>query len=169
MQDTLPISHPRFLTGYIFRKKPLYVAIAQRKDERQAQLQLHYAQHLAGLAGPPTFIPGGYPPLYYAPPPAVVSHVSPQPGMMYQPMDLRPGWTANGFAPPTRPGFQHSPLPVVSTVLLIKVLLCWVAVFRISFAEHFHKLFLRTKPSLFFRTYCLGNRFFLEDNQENKF
>ncbi|XP_058204148.1 polyadenylate-binding protein 7 isoform X2 [Rhododendron vialii] len=100
------------LHGYIFRKKPLYVAIAQRKDERQAQLQLHYAQHLAGLAGPSTFIPGGYPPLYYAPPPAVVSHVSPQPGMMYQPMGLRPGWTANGFAPPTRPGFQHSPLPV---------------------------------------------------------
>ncbi|KAG5556748.1 hypothetical protein RHGRI_007124 [Rhododendron griersonianum] len=62
------------LHGYIFRKKPLYVAIAQRKDERQAQLQLHYAQHLAGLAGPSTFIPGGYPPLYYAPPPAVVSH-----------------------------------------------------------------------------------------------
>lgn len=98
--------------GYMFRKKPLYVAIAQRKDERQAQLQLQYAQHLAGLAGPSTFIHGAYPPLYYAAPPSVVSHVSPRPGLMYQPLGLRPGWRAGGFAPPTRPGFQQSPLPV---------------------------------------------------------
>lgn len=147
-------SHTRFLAGYMFRKKPLYVAIAQRKDERQAQLQLQYAQHLAGLAGPSTFMHGAYPPLYYAAPPSVVSHVSPRPGLMYQPLGLRPGWRASGFAPPTRPGFQHSPLPVVSTELLISLL---VVGFRISFAEHLQKLFPGT-PSLFFMSHTFKHK-----------
>lgn len=97
----------------MFHRKPLYVAIAQRKEERQAQLQLQYAQCMAGLAGPSTVFPGGYHPLYYAAP-GVVSQVPPRPGLMYQPLGLRPGWRSNGFAPPTRPGFQPSPVPVVS-------------------------------------------------------
>ncbi|KAI8013427.1 Polyadenylate-binding protein 7 [Camellia lanceoleosa] len=100
--------------AYMFHRKPLYVAIAQRKEERHAQLQIQYAQHIAGLAGPSTVIPGGYPPFYYTGPPSVVSQVPPQPGLMYQPLGLRPFWRANGFAPPTRPGFQPSPLPVVT-------------------------------------------------------
>ncbi|XP_028108068.1 polyadenylate-binding protein 7-like isoform X1 [Camellia sinensis] len=100
--------------AYMFHRKPLYVAIAQRKEERHAQLQIQYAQHIAGLAGPSTVIPGGYPPFYYTGPPSVVSQVPPQPGLMYQPLGLRPFWRANGFAPPTRPGFQPSPLPVIS-------------------------------------------------------
>ncbi|GLT25780.1 hypothetical protein SLA2020_008890 [Shorea laevis] len=100
--------------GYMFHCKPLYVAIAQRKEDRQAQLQLQYAQRMAGLAGPSTpVIPGGYPPLYYTTPSGVVSQVPPRPGLMYQPLALRPGWRANGFAPPTAPTFQPSPLPAV--------------------------------------------------------
>ncbi|CAK9140445.1 unnamed protein product [Ilex paraguariensis] len=99
--------------GYMFHRKPLYVAIAQRKEERQAQLQLLYAQHMAGLAGPSAVIPGGYPPLYYTAPPGVVSQVPPRPGLMYQPLGMRPGWRANGYAPPTRPGFQPPPLPLI--------------------------------------------------------
>ncbi|XVE96547.1 hypothetical protein REPUB_Repub02eG0232000 [Reevesia pubescens] len=100
--------------GYMFHRKPLYVAIAQRKEDRQAQLQLQYAQRLAGLAGPSTAVlPGGYPPLYYTAPTGVVSQVPPRPGMMYQPLGLRPGWRANGFAPPTRPTFRPSSLPMV--------------------------------------------------------
>ncbi|XP_022746812.1 polyadenylate-binding protein 7-like [Durio zibethinus] len=100
--------------GHMFHRKPLYVAIAQRKEDRQAQLQLQYAQRMAGLAGPSTAVlPGGYPPLYYTAPTGVVSQVPPRPGMMYQPLGLRPGWRANGFAPPTRPAFQPSSLPLV--------------------------------------------------------
>ncbi|XWS66781.1 hypothetical protein CRYUN_Cryun05aG0230200 [Craigia yunnanensis] len=99
--------------GYMFHCKPLYVAIAQRKEDRQVQLQLQYVQRMAGLAGPSTAVlPGGYPPLYYTAPSDVVSQVPPRPGMMYQPLGLRPGWRANGFAPSTRPTFQPS-LPMV--------------------------------------------------------
>ncbi|KAF5750455.1 polyadenylate-binding protein 7-like isoform X1 [Tripterygium wilfordii] len=98
--------------GYMFHRKPLYVAIAQRKEERQAQLQLHFAQRMASLAGPSaTVIPGAYPPFYYTAP-GVVSQV-PGPGLMYQPLGMRPGWRSNGFAPPTRPGFQPSSFPAV--------------------------------------------------------
>ncbi|KAF2289818.1 hypothetical protein GH714_038797 [Hevea brasiliensis] len=101
--------------GYMFHRKPLYVAIAQRKEDRQAQLQLQYAHRMAGLAGSSTaVIPGGYPSLYYAAPPGVVSQVSPRAGLMYQPLGMRPGWRANGFAPQPRPNFQPSQLPAVS-------------------------------------------------------
>ncbi|KAG8501012.1 hypothetical protein CXB51_003047 [Gossypium anomalum] len=100
--------------GYMFHNKPLYVSIAQRKEDRQAHLQLQYAQRMAGLAGPSTAIfPGGYHPLYYTAPTGVVPQVPPRPGMMYQPLGLRPGWRANGFVPPTRPAFQPSSLPMV--------------------------------------------------------
>jgi polyadenylate-binding protein len=103
----------------MFHGKPLYVTIAQRKEDRQAQLQLQYAQRMAGLAGhSTTIIPGGYPPYYYTTPSGVVSQVPPRPTMMYQHLGLRPGWGANGFAPPARPGFQPSPVPVVSTICL---------------------------------------------------
>ncbi|KAF5948236.1 hypothetical protein HYC85_014193 [Camellia sinensis] len=99
--------------GFMFHKKPLYVAIAQRKEERQAQLQIHYAQRLARLVGPSTVFPGGYP-FYYAAH-GVVSQVPPQLGMMYQPLALTPRWRGNGSSPPARPGFHLSPFPVVST------------------------------------------------------
>lgn len=104
----------------MFHRKPLYVAIAQRKEERQAQLQLQYAQRMAGLAGPSTaVIPGGYPPIYYQAPSGVVPQVPPRPGLMYQPLGLRPGWRANGFAPTSGPAYQPPPVSVVSTILLI--------------------------------------------------
>lgn len=99
--------------GFMFHGKPLYVALAQRKEDRQAQLQLQYAQQIAGLAGPSTaIVPGGYPPFYYTAT-GVVSHAPPRAGLVYQPMALRPGWRANGSAPPAR-SFQQSPTPVVS-------------------------------------------------------
>ncbi|GFZ02401.1 poly(A) binding protein 7 [Actinidia rufa] len=100
--------------GFMFHGKPLYVSIAQRKEERQAKLQLQYVRLAAELAGSSTIIPGGYSPLYYTSPHGVFSPIPPRPGMMYQPLGLRPGWRANGFVPPTRPGFRPSSLPVVS-------------------------------------------------------
>lgn len=97
----------------MFHRKPLYVAIAQRKEDRQAQLQLQHAQRMAGLTGPSiAVIPGGYSPYYYAAATGAVPPVPSRPGLMYQPLGLTPGWRANGFAPPTRP-FQQSPLPMV--------------------------------------------------------
>ncbi|KHN18709.1 Putative polyadenylate-binding protein, partial [Glycine soja] len=99
--------------GFMFHGKPLYVALAQRKEDRKAQLQLQYAQQVAGLSGPSTaIIPGGYPPYYYAAT-GVISHVPPRAGLMYQHLPMRPGWGANGFALPAR-SFQQSPVPAVS-------------------------------------------------------
>nr|DAD28650.1 TPA_asm: hypothetical protein HUJ06_030118 [Nelumbo nucifera] len=102
--------------GCMFRRKPLYVAIAQRKEERQAQLQLQFSQNMPALGGPSTaVIPAGYPPLYYTPPPGVVSQIPPQQGLMYRPLGLRPGWRPSGYAPPPRPAFQPMPLPMIPT------------------------------------------------------
>lgn len=96
----------------MFHRKPLYVAIAQRKEDRQAQLQLQHGQRMAGLAGTSTaVIPAGYPPLYYSPP-GIVPQMHPRQGLMYQPLGMRPGWRANGFVPP-RPPFQPAPIPMV--------------------------------------------------------
>lgn len=98
------------LHGHMLHGKPLYVAIAQRKEERQAQLQLQFAQRVAGLAGPSAaVIPAGYPPLYYTPTPGVVPPITPRQGLMYQTLGVRPGWRPNGFVPSARPPFQ--PLP----------------------------------------------------------
>ncbi|CAJ1890077.1 unnamed protein product [Sphenostylis stenocarpa] len=99
--------------GFMFHGKPLYVALAQRKEDRKAQLQLQYTHQIAGLAGPSTaIIPGGYPPYYYAAT-GVISHVPPRAGVMYQHVALSPGWGANGFLPPAR-SFQQSSVPAVS-------------------------------------------------------
>ncbi|XP_058074960.1 polyadenylate-binding protein 7 [Magnolia sinica] len=100
--------------GYMFHGKPLYVAIAQRKEDRRAQLQLQYVQRMAALAGPSAaVIPAGYPPLYYTPPPGVVPQIPPRQGIMYQHLGLRPEWRASGFSPSTRPPFQPMPLPAI--------------------------------------------------------
>ncbi|KAL3536186.1 hypothetical protein ACH5RR_004647 [Cinchona calisaya] len=100
--------------GFMFHKKPLYVAIAQRKDERQAQLQLQLQYgHMAGIAGPSAVIPGGYPPLYYTAP-SLVPQLSGGPGYMCQPIGMRPAWRPNGFLNPSRPVFQPSQVPLIS-------------------------------------------------------
>lgn len=102
-----------FHSGRIFRGKPLYVAIAQRKEERQAKLRLLQAQRMGGLAAQASApIPTGYPPLYCSPP-GVMPQIPPQQGLVYQPFGLRPGWQPSGFVSPSRPTFQPTPLPVV--------------------------------------------------------
>ncbi|KAG0477333.1 hypothetical protein HPP92_014174 [Vanilla planifolia] len=99
--------------GYMFHGKPLYVAIAQRKEDRRAQLQIHFAQRMAGLVSSPTaVIPAGYPPLYYGPP-GVMPQIPPRQNVVFQPYGLRPTWRPSGFVPPTRPGFQPMQFPVI--------------------------------------------------------
>ncbi|CAI8616108.1 unnamed protein product [Vicia faba] len=76
--------------GFMFHGKPLYVALAQKKEARQAQLQLHCSQQFVGLARPSTaIVPGGYTPFYYTTT-GVISHSPPRVGIMYQPMSLKP-------------------------------------------------------------------------------
>ncbi|KAF8042727.1 hypothetical protein BT93_A1145 [Corymbia citriodora subsp. variegata] len=100
--------------GCMFHGKPLYVAIAQRKEERQAHLQIQYTHQIPGLAGASTaVIPGGYPPIYYTAPSSLISQGHSRPGLMYQPIGLRPGWRSPGFPHPARPGFQPSSFPVI--------------------------------------------------------
>jgi len=96
--------------GCMFYGKPLYIAFAQRKEDRKTQLKLHYAPQQARLNGSPaTVIPPGFTPYFY---PNVTSHVF-QSGLLYQPLGLGSGWRANDFTPPTRP-FQPSQVPIVS-------------------------------------------------------
>ncbi|OWM82476.1 polyadenylate-binding protein 7 [Punica granatum] len=102
--------------GFMFHRKPLYVAIAQRKQDRQAQLQLHYSQRMAGLSGAsPAVIPGGYPSYYYTGPSGLISQAPSRPGLMYQPIGLRPAWRGNGLPPPPGPGFPTASLPIPHT------------------------------------------------------
>ncbi|KAH0752508.1 hypothetical protein KY285_005656 [Solanum tuberosum] len=98
--------------GFMLHRKPLYVAIAQRKEERQAQLQLQHAQRLAGLTGASAMYPGAYPPLYY-PGHGVVPQVPARPGLMYQSLAMRPGWGTNGFTNTPRPSYQPAPVPMI--------------------------------------------------------
>ncbi|KAG9150101.1 hypothetical protein Leryth_009681 [Lithospermum erythrorhizon] len=95
--------------GQMFHQKPLYVGIAQRKEERQVQLQLHYAQRLTGYAGPSGMIAGGYPPVYYSAPTMDPA----RPGVMYPHFGMRPQWRANGFTNPAAHPFQPSFIPMM--------------------------------------------------------
>ncbi|KAG6532404.1 hypothetical protein ZIOFF_006244 [Zingiber officinale] len=100
------------LHGCMFHGKPLYVSIAQRKEDRRAQLQLQYAQRLSG--SPAAVMPPAYTPLYYASS-AVVAQVPPRDGLMYhQPFALSPGWRPNGFVAPSRPTYQAMPFPAMA-------------------------------------------------------
>ncbi|KAL5976609.1 hypothetical protein ACLOJK_020942 [Asimina triloba] len=105
------------LRRYMLHGKPLYVAIAQRKEERLAFLRMQHAQPMSPLQGPPPApaIPGGFHhPMYYVPPPNVVPHIPPRQGVMYQPFGIRPEWRGNGYPPHIRPNFQHMPFSMIA-------------------------------------------------------
>mmetsp|Transcript_27174 Transcript_27174/g.32971 ORF Transcript_27174/g.32971 Transcript_27174/m.32971 type:complete len:677 (-) Transcript_27174:332-2362(-) len=94
--------------------KPIYVALAQRKEVRRAQLEQQYAQRmLMPRPSAPGILPGAPPsgmyppgtPVFYAQPGGVPAG-APRPGMVYQPMVAR-GY--RGPVPQPRPGYQ--PLP----------------------------------------------------------
>ncbi|KAI5077572.1 hypothetical protein GOP47_0007396 [Adiantum capillus-veneris] len=92
--------------GFMMFGKPIYVAIAQRKEVRRAQLEQHYAQQVMG-----PMVPAPMPPLYYATPPGLISTMPQRQGMMY-PVGVRPGWRPP--LPVGRPGFQ--PMPILPMV-----------------------------------------------------
>jgi len=102
------------LSGCMLNSKPLYVAIAQRREVRRMQLQARFAQPMPALSGPGGASVGGYPTMYYAPTPGVVPHMPQRQGIMYPPLGIRPGWRpSGGLAPPQRPAFQPMPLAVI--------------------------------------------------------
>ncbi|XP_010505212.1 PREDICTED: polyadenylate-binding protein 7-like isoform X1 [Camelina sativa] len=63
--------------GQMFHGKPLYVAIAQKKEDRQMQLQVQFGKSVSAAGGStssPSVIPGTYPSVYYT---------NTHPGMVY--------------------------------------------------------------------------------------
>jgi len=94
------------LNGRMVGAKPIYVALAQRKDARRAQLEAQMAQrqaqtmrHMQRLDMPPGAPPGMYPPgMMYPQPGMQMGH----PRQMYpqQMMQQRPGWRPGGPRPP---------------------------------------------------------------------
>ncbi|MQM10988.1 hypothetical protein Taro_043888 [Colocasia esculenta] len=84
-----------------------------KKEDRKAQLQVHYAQHMGGglSASSSAVLHSGYPPLYYTSP-GVISQIPPRQSLMYQPVGMRPGWRPNGFVPLSKSAFQQMPLPM---------------------------------------------------------
>nr|XP_033511904.1 polyadenylate-binding protein 7-like isoform X2 [Nicotiana tomentosiformis] len=103
--------------GFMFGQKPLYVAIAQRKEARQAQLQHMHAQGIAGATEFSAFFPGGYPPLYYRAP--GVLQVPARPELMYQPLSMRHSGMVNGFTNLSRPACQPFPISLVSVLQIV--------------------------------------------------
>ncbi|WCJ31223.1 Polyadenylate-binding protein 2 [Euphorbia peplus] len=102
------------MNGKIVVSKPLYVALAQRKEERRAKLQAQFQQMrpVIPALGPrmPMFPPGapgiGQQMFYGQGPPTIVP---PQAGFGYQ-QQLVPGMRPNFFVPMVPPG-QQTPRP----------------------------------------------------------
>ncbi|XP_016047075.1 polyadenylate-binding protein 1-like isoform X1 [Erinaceus europaeus] len=97
------------MNGHIVGTKPLYVALAQRKEERKAILTNQYMQHLStmrALGGP---LLGSFqqPTSYFLPavpqPPAQTTYYTSSP---LAPMPLAPRWTAQ----PSRPSSAYHPV-----------------------------------------------------------
>ncbi|RLN17964.1 polyadenylate-binding protein 4-like [Panicum miliaceum] len=98
------------MRGVMFYGKPLYVAIFQRKEQRRAKLQQHFA-HIARMVGPAnSMIPTGYPHVYFAHPSTHLPQGPPRHGFVYPPMGLSHEWRPNMF--PSPPNIQqiHSPM-----------------------------------------------------------
>lgn len=107
------------MNGKMVSGKPLYVALAQRKEDRRARLQMQFANMRPIAMGPPMgprmpmFPPGGPgQQMFYGQAPPLMP---PQPGFGFQPQmvpGMRPGGhMPNYFVPFMQPG-QQEPRPV---------------------------------------------------------
>lgn len=82
------------MNGKIIGRKPLYVALAQRKEDRKATLQAHFAQ----IRSPVPVLPSGMPGFHPG-------------GPRVPPQQLFYGQSAHGFSPQPTYGFQQQLLP----------------------------------------------------------
>lgn len=84
----------------MFYGKPLYVAIAQRKEDRKARLEQRFAElaTMAGTASP--VIPTGYPHVYFAHPSTHFPQGPSRQGFMYPPIGLGQEWRQNVYPSP---------------------------------------------------------------------
>ncbi|CAN8283999.1 unnamed protein product [Cochlearia groenlandica] len=101
------------MNGKMVGGKPLYVALAQRKEERRAKLQAQFSQmrpaFMPGMGPHMPMFPGGMgQPIFYGQgPPPIIPH---QPGFGYQPQ-LVPGMRPNYFGPMMHQPGQQGPRP----------------------------------------------------------
>jgi polyadenylate-binding protein len=86
------------MNGKMAGTKPLYVALAQRKEDRRMRLQAQFAQRAVAAGGMPNMGPYGMPPpgvpgaMYYGqPPPGAMGPPQPQPGFGFPVMPPGPG------------------------------------------------------------------------------
>ncbi|KAK3151224.1 hypothetical protein QOZ80_3AG0243260 [Eleusine coracana subsp. coracana] len=99
------------MRGVMFYGKPLYVALAQRKEDRQALLHQHFTQLARMVAGSAnSMIPTGYPHVYFAHPSAHIPQGPPRHGFMYPPMGISHEWRPNMFPSPQNLQQIHSPM-----------------------------------------------------------
>ena len=97
------------ITGVMFSGKPLYVAIAQRKEDRKARLQQRFAEFATMPRAASPVIPTGYPHVYFAHPSTHFPQGPSRQGFMYPPMGIGQEWTQNVFSSPHIPQ-MHAPL-----------------------------------------------------------
>uniref|UniRef100_A0A8C1X7V5 Polyadenylate-binding protein n=1 Tax=Cyprinus carpio TaxID=7962 RepID=A0A8C1X7V5_CYPCA len=99
------------MNGRIVATKPLYVALAQRKEERQAHLTSQYMQRMASVRAVPNPVLNPYQP---APPSGYFMAAIPQNRAAYYPTSqlaqLRPSprWATQGVRPHYEPGVYTS-------------------------------------------------------------
>lgn len=87
------------LNGKMICSKPIYVSLAQRKEERRVQLEAKFQASMAGQRMQPM------PPVFYAPP---TNMPMPQPGLMYQQQMMN-----RRYPPPAlRGGYPMFPQPM---------------------------------------------------------
>jgi hypothetical protein len=94
----------------MFHGKPLYVALAQRKQDRQAILQQHFNQLARMVGSANSIIPTGYPHVYFAHPAAHLPQGHPRHGFVYPPMAIGHEWRPNMFPSPQNPQQIQSPM-----------------------------------------------------------
>ena len=106
------------MNGKMVNSKPLYVALAQRKEERQARLKAQFAQRIAQGGAMPS-VPPMFPPpmgaqgMFYGQPPGLM------PGMGYpQQMMVRPGMAPYQGMPMMG---APQPMPRLATELVLCV------------------------------------------------
>jgi polyadenylate-binding protein len=95
------------MNGRMVGSKPIYVALAQRKEVRRSQLEIQMAQRnqmrVMGMGGgQPGYMPGA--PMFYAPPPGgFIPQQGQRPVFPQGNMMPRPRWAQQGFPPQPMP------------------------------------------------------------------